>query len=209
MPPTTDDTPQRLIAAGAEIFGRAGYRAATVRTIVARAKANIGAVNYHFGGKLGLYTAVLKHCVASAIHRYPPDLDLPPGADAATRLHAFIRATLLRLFEDQGCAWHGPLMAREFADPTPALDAVAATAIQPLAERLAAIVRDLAPRLDDQDVRLCCLSIVGQCFFWGFGRPMLTRLPLVRRIPEVGVLADHITRFSLAAIADRAGKARA
>ncbi len=114
----TDDTPQRLLAAGAEVFGRLGYKAATVRAIVARAKANIGAVNYHFGGKLGLYTAVLKHCVASAIRRYPPDLDLPAGADAPQRLHAFIRATLLRLFADHDCAWHGPLMTREFADPT-------------------------------------------------------------------------------------------
>lgn len=198
--PLDDDTPQRLIAAGAEVFGRHGYKSATVRAIVLKAKANIGAVNYHFGGKLGLYTAVLQHCVASAIRRYPPDLDLQPGATPEERLQAFVRSTLLRLFEDQGCAWHGPLLAREFADPTPALDAVAASAIRPLSEHLALVVRDLAPHLDGAAQRLTCLSIIGQCFFWGFGRPMLIRLQPLQGIPDVEVLAGHITGFSLAAL---------
>jgi AcrR family transcriptional regulator len=205
-PPHSDDTPQRLIAAGAEVFGRKGYRVATVREIVAKAKANVSAVNYHFGDKLGLYTAVLQHCVGSAVERFPPDLGLAAEATPAERLRAFVRSTLLRLFEDRACSWHGPLMAREFADPTPALDAVAASAIQPLAVHLAGVVRALAPRLDDQATRLCCLSIVGQCFFWGFGRPMLVRLPMVKSLPAVDVLTDHITRFSLAALADLAAK---
>lgn len=198
--PAPDDTRQRLIAAGAEVFGRKGFRAGTVREIITLAGVNLGAVNYHFTDKLGLYTAVLQHCVGSAVKRFPPDLGVTAQASPDERLRAFVRSTLLRLFEDRACAWHGPMMAREFADPTPALDAVAASAMQPLALHLAGIVRARAPHLDDEALHLCCLSIIGQCFFWGFGRPMLVRLPWVKRLPTVEVLTDHITRFSLAAL---------
>lgn len=205
MPATPASTPddatrQRLLDAGAVEFGSRGFRAATVRAIVARAGVNLAAVNYHFDGKLGLYTAVLQQCVAAAVQRFPPDLDVPPDATPEQRLYGFIRATLLRLLDDQACAWHGPMMAREFADPTPALDAVATSAIQPLAVHLAGILRDLAPKLDETSARLCGLSIIGQCFFHRFGRPMLMRLPATKRLPDLDTLATHITAFSLAAV---------
>ncbi|MGH7929608.1 MAG: TetR family transcriptional regulator, partial [Candidatus Binatia bacterium] len=54
-------TEQRLLEAAGEIFAEYGYRSATVRQICEKAKANIAAINYHFGDKDGLYLAVLRH----------------------------------------------------------------------------------------------------------------------------------------------------
>jgi AcrR family transcriptional regulator len=49
-----------LIAAGRKLFGQRGFDGASIRAITAEAGANLGAVTYHFGSKLDLYSAVLE-----------------------------------------------------------------------------------------------------------------------------------------------------
>src|SRR5437660_1387164 len=55
------ETRQRLIAAASEEFAQRGFANARVRHIVGQARANLAAVNYHFGGKEGLYRATLQY----------------------------------------------------------------------------------------------------------------------------------------------------
>ena len=55
----TDSTPQRLLTAARRVFAERGYEGGSVRLITARARANLGAVTYHFGSKERLYYAVL------------------------------------------------------------------------------------------------------------------------------------------------------
>src|ERR1035438_4000819 len=59
-PGAAASTREKLIEAAGQVFAERGYHATTVREIVKRSGANIAAVNYHFGGKLGLYTEVLQ-----------------------------------------------------------------------------------------------------------------------------------------------------
>jgi AcrR family transcriptional regulator len=49
----------RLLDAGRELFARNGYDGTSVRAIASKAKANLGAITYHFGSKHVLYYAVL------------------------------------------------------------------------------------------------------------------------------------------------------
>jgi AcrR family transcriptional regulator len=53
-------TRAELIAAGRKLFGRRGFDGASIRAITTEAGANLGAVTYHFGSKLELYSAVLE-----------------------------------------------------------------------------------------------------------------------------------------------------
>jgi len=53
-------TRQRLLDAGLGLFSRNGYRGASVRDLCDAARANPGAVSYHFGSKRQLYRAVLR-----------------------------------------------------------------------------------------------------------------------------------------------------
>ncbi len=54
-------TRDALLAAAMEIFGRAGYDAASNRAIAKAAGANQALIGYHFGSKRGLYLAVFEH----------------------------------------------------------------------------------------------------------------------------------------------------
>ncbi len=51
--------PERLLAVAGDLFAREGYDAVSVRQITSRAKANLGAVTYHFGSKEALFHAVI------------------------------------------------------------------------------------------------------------------------------------------------------
>jgi AcrR family transcriptional regulator len=53
------------MAAASELFAQRGYSGATTETIARRARVNKAMINYHFGGKAGLYEAIL---VSSLTH---------------------------------------------------------------------------------------------------------------------------------------------
>lgn len=57
------DTRTRILVTARRMFAEKGYAAATVRAITEEADVNVAAVNYHFGGKLQLYHAVLEEVI--------------------------------------------------------------------------------------------------------------------------------------------------
>jgi len=198
------ETRQRLLEAAGEVFAEHGFRAATVRDICQRANVNIAAVHYHFGDKERLYAEVLRYAHHCCLEKYPPDLGLQQDATAAERLHAFVHSFLLRIFDKGRLAWYGKLLSHEMIAPTAALDALVETEIRPSAEQLQSIVRELlgGRRISAEQVRLCAMSIVSQCLHYHHARPVILRLFPQQRyeIKDIERLADHITRFSLAAL---------
>ena len=55
------ETQRRLIEAGMLLFGLHGLEATSTRALAMEAGVNLAAIPYHFGGKKGLYLAVLEH----------------------------------------------------------------------------------------------------------------------------------------------------
>jgi AcrR family transcriptional regulator len=58
------DTKQRILSAAEHHFARDGYHATSLRSITTAAKANLAAVNYHFGSKESLLEAVIERRLA-------------------------------------------------------------------------------------------------------------------------------------------------
>jgi TetR/AcrR family transcriptional regulator, regulator of cefoperazone and chloramphenicol sensitivity len=198
----THETRQPLLEAAGEVFAERGFRAATVRDICQRAKANIGAVNYYFGDKEHLYTAVLRYAFSSGLQKDPPLLDLDSSASPEQRLRAYVRSFMLRGLGEGSPTWLGKLMDREMAEHTHALDMLIQEAFRPLFELLMSIVRELlGPRAQPAQVRLCSDSIIAQCLHYDHARPVLVRFdPELQFDLAIERWANHTAEFSLAAL---------
>jgi TetR/AcrR family transcriptional regulator, regulator of cefoperazone and chloramphenicol sensitivity len=199
----------RIIAAAAQVFGRKGFKSATVREISQAARVNLAAMNYYFGSKESLYRTVVTDLLARAIERYP--VDAAPGIGPEIRLKLFIRAMLNRLLKPGGLSGfqsQGRLLARELADPSPVLDDLIQDHIRPQAAILTGIIAELvgAEGVSDR-IMHCAFSIMGQCFYYGYAWPIASRLHAMDLDNPATIerLIDHITAFSLNGLKGFAG----
>jgi AcrR family transcriptional regulator len=194
---------RHLVDVAAHVFAERGFHGATVREICQGAGANVAAVNYHFGGKDGLYAAVLRQTHRFAHEQYPLFGRAAADAAPAERLKEFVRSFLLRILAEGRHALYGKLLSREMIEPTRALDGLVENEIRPMSEQLHGIMRELlGPDSSDEQVRLCGMSVVSQVLFYHHCRPVLCRVyPRLSFGPaEVEGLVEHITRFSLAGL---------
>jgi AcrR family transcriptional regulator len=201
---TQDPTREKLLEVAGPIFAGRGYQATTIREICAGAGANVAAINYHFGDKLGLYTEVLQHSVRAAqllAVKNTPDKNTPPEEI----LRALIRARLRSINGKDLPDWHSRLLAHELAQPTPALRQLIDKLTRPIYKRLLELIGGMIglPPSDD-NTRLCAISVVGQVLAYVLPGPLLTEIwPELRMTSEqVERIADHIADFSLSYLQD-------
>jgi TetR/AcrR family transcriptional regulator, regulator of cefoperazone and chloramphenicol sensitivity len=189
-------TQERLLEAAGMIFAEHGFQNATVRDICQRAGANIAAINYHFGDKLGLYSAVLRYAhTCSGGPRTQADAESPEAS-----LRAYVHSFVARLLDEGRPAWHAKLIAREMVEPTEVLDELVEASIRPNHDALMAIMsRLLGPAASPDIARRCVASVVGQCVFYHHCRPILVRLDPTRRFDaaEIERIAEHVVSFTL------------
>jgi AcrR family transcriptional regulator len=195
-----DLTRDKLIEAAGYVFAERGYRAATIREISRRAGANVAAVNYTFGDKMGLYTEVLRHSVhAAKTEAMNAALDSSLSPEDAIR--SVIRARLMSLCQEKRPDWHFRLVMHEFTHPTPAMARVVDEGMRPIYERMRKAVGDMIGLPPDHETtRLSLNSIIGQILFYTFSRPVLAHLqPELKLTPsQLDRIAGHIADFSLA-----------
>ena len=108
----TSDTRARLLETAATLFAEHGYRGASVRHICDLARANPGAVSYHFGGKRQLYRTVLRRASATLANIRIGDDDGEndsPDPDIDTVLDRVVQQITARTTETR-------LLLRDLAD---------------------------------------------------------------------------------------------
>ena len=97
MSPPVEGTRDSLIKAAIDVFSAKGFEGGSVREITQAAKANQAAINYHFGGKEGLYREVLKASVQAFAELSPLDVNRLAAMDGPQAVEAFIRTQLKAL----------------------------------------------------------------------------------------------------------------
>lgn len=208
MPRTVDErsVKEKILDAAGDVFGRMGYKAATIREICRVAGVNVASINYYFGGKEDLYRTVVMDLISRIFDRYPIDAGIDSLSSPGGRLRAFIHGALRRLLSPDGLSGYpgkGQLVARELADPSPFMDDMVNEFIRPTAAVLSAIISELlGTGATIKDIMRCQISVIGQCFHYAMARPIVTRLVAVDFSDPtiIDELTDHITRFSLAGI---------
>ncbi len=166
-------TRDKLIEAAGHVFAERGYRAATIREICRRAGANVAAVNYTFGDKMGLYTEVLRHSVRAA-QTAAMKAALDSSLSPEDTIRGVIRARLMSLCQEARPDWHIRLVMHEFSHPTPAMQRVVDEGMRPIYDRMRKRwAKSIGLPPDHETTRLSVNSIVGQILFYTFSRPVL------------------------------------
>jgi AcrR family transcriptional regulator len=193
-----EQTRRRLIESAGQIFAEQGFQNATVREICDRAGTNIAAINYHFRDKVGLYREVFRTSCLAEKPAIPENLT--PEQELATVVQRHLRGILSI---ERPSLWR-QLMTREMAQPSPAFAQVVEEAIRPNEIRLRQVVGKLIDEPPDApETRLCAHSVIAQCLHYLHARPVLAHIwpESVHFGPDdVDRIADHITKFSLAAM---------
>jgi len=193
------NTKDALLAAAIEVFADKGFDAATVRDICGRAKANVAAVNYHFGGKDALYVAVLEEI-------FPKD-ELPQTANSTNlppeeKLHNYLRELADEIYERGNgmVTQRWAIFLREMAKPSHNLDFIVQRQVQPRANELRNILAEiLGPETPDHVLAFSSSNIWGLMLDHLLTQPILDRLT-PRRPSLKGNMdefVDHIVKFSL------------
>ena len=193
-----------LIAAATPLFKNQGYEATRTREIADKAKANVSAINYHFGSKMGLYQAVIQKQAEELHANFPFETDTVRAADPETRLRWLVRNMLNRVLSN--CDDRLKVCLREFVEPTEALDFLVKEIItEQYGIMRSVVVAVLGREPGKEELDRFTMSVSSQCFYYGLAAPMLTRLGV--KVPqtdaEIEELAAHVSRFSLAGL--RAG----
>lgn len=189
----------KLLETAAQVFAERGYHAATVREIAKRSGANIAAVNYHFGDKLGLYSEVLHHMIAARVE--PLQAVLEQNAPPEEILRQVIKTRLQGISTGALPDWHLRIMIHEFAQPSPLMSRVVKEISRPLYMRFLELTgKFIGLPPDDETTRLCAHSVVGQILLYVTQAPLLLQIwpDLKMTLEQVDRIADHIVNFSLA-----------
>ena len=205
MPETLDQAPadarQRLLMAAEEEFAEKGFTAATIRDITRRAGVNIAGINYYFGDKERLYVECLKAAHACSDGGNDPLPEWPPGTTPEVKLRGFMALMVGRM--------HAParptamqLLMREMAHPSAAGRAVVEEYIRPKALHLRDLLTELLPDADPARLLMIGFSVIGQILFYRQNRPVVELIFGKDRVDGLGLaaVADHVTRFTLAAL---------
>jgi TetR/AcrR family transcriptional regulator, regulator of cefoperazone and chloramphenicol sensitivity len=196
------ETRARLLSVATRLFAARGFRKVTVREICRDAHANVAAVNYHFGDKLGLYRQVLGSAIEVMRGTTAAARQAGEGRPPEEQLRAYVQVFLQRVVGGGKDSWIHQLMSQEMADPTPVLDEVTEQVIRPRLLYISEIVGEMLQRqVDDQSVLRCVLSIQAQCHV-AQTNPVSRRLlpDLLSDPKQLDQMAEHIAQFSLAGI---------
>lgn len=204
------DTRQRLVDVATRQFAERGFKYVTVRAICREARANIAAVNYHFGDKLGLYREVLEQASSVITKLTAEAIAAGKGLAPDDRLRSYIRIHCQYILRKSPDTQLHQLMHRELNEPSEFFEQIIQRVWRPRFDYLAGIVAELVgrPASDDQVMR-CAMSVHAQVIMF---RPMRAGQYLavdIVRLLQVDAVADHIATFSLAGIGTlRAPRAR-
>ena len=178
---------ERLLAAGERLFAERGYADVSTRALTRAAAVNLSAITYHFGGKEGLYRAVIARMLREteplrrALIEDIRDGVARAGADrpALARVAlSLVRRILAAQVLTEVPGGRMQIMLREANKPSFAFDDVMADHVNPIHDAVCALVAAARRQAaEDETVRILAHAVIGQCVVFGFGRRVIqTRL---------------------------------
>lgn len=204
-----DATRQQILEVAGRVFAEFGYDATTSKQVCLQAGVNVAAVNYHFNGKDGLYSAVLIEAHQRLISLEHLALIAGSQKDARSKLEKVIDGMIDSLVDSMGTdGWHLRVYMREIIHPSPLFGVLMNDQVTPklsILRDLLAQVTGLAP--DDPTLTHCFLASFAPCIVLLIGNKTTLGQVMPRVLEDTRALKNHLKTFVLAGC-DALGQAR-
>jgi len=165
------ETRQKLVDAGLNLFGLHGFEATSTRALAQMAGVNLSAIPYHFGGKEGLYRAVLEHVISVKLGEIGPGLEgvlavcRKPEAGREVLLESMrelVRTMVAVMLGDPESRAFSQIMMQEQIAPTAAFDLFHDGFFAKIHGVWTALLGRLLGLPDSLELRLRALAVMGQ-----------------------------------------------
>ena len=201
----SDITRERIIKAAERLFAERGYDATSIRAIVAKAKVNQAAINYHFDGKDGLYREVLRTAFRALTEQQLEHADEMKAMSREAALAEFIRRQLRPLLGRDEYSRHMRILNWETVRPTAVFRKLLSEEAAPFMGLAVELVRRFQPEADQRTLTAAAVWLVGQCSVFLRNREQLADPPLGLVLDENSVewLAQMVSRWATGGLGRR------
>jgi len=199
----SDITREQILSVAERLFADRGYEQTSVRAIVTKARVNQAAINYHFGGKEGLYREILRMAIRALTTRQLAHAEEMKGMSREQALKEFIGHQLRPLAGRDEISRHLRIINWEAVRPTPVYRKLLTEETAPFLALAVDLLRRFLPKADQRTLIIGAVWLVGQCVIFVRYRERLTHPPSSLTIEEPAIerLTSLITGWALAGLA--------
>jgi AcrR family transcriptional regulator len=201
----SDITRERIMKAAERLFAERGYDATSIRAIVAKARVNQAAINYHFDGKDGLYREVLRTAFRALTEQQLDHADEMKAMSREAALAEFVRRQLRPLLGRDEYSRHMRILNWETVRPTAVFRKLLSEEAAPFMGLAVELVRRFQPEADQRTLTAAAVWLVGQCSVFLRNREQLADPPLGLALDEDAVewLAQLVSRWATGGLGRR------
>jgi AcrR family transcriptional regulator len=201
----SDITRERIMKAAERLFAERGYDATSIRAIVAKARVNQAAINYHFDGKDGLYREVLRAAFRALTEQQLEHADEMKAMSREAALTEFIRRQLRPLLGRDEYSRHMRILNWETVRPTAVFRKLLSEEAAPFMGLAVELVRRFQPEADQRTLVAAAVWLLGQCSVFLRNREQLADPPLGLALDEEAVewLAQLVSRWATGGLGRR------
>ena len=199
----SDITRERILKAAQSLFADRGYKDTSVRAVVAKAQVNQAAINYHFGGKDGLYREVLRAAIRALTEQQLAHAEEMKGMSAENALAEFIKYQLRPLAARDRMSRHYRIFNWETVRPTPIYRDLVSEEATPFLSFAVDLMRRFMPSADQRTLIMAAIWLVGQCAIFVRNSEQLANPPISLDLDEAAVeqLTNLVSGWALAGLA--------
>ena len=161
----SENTKTLLINAAGELAAELGFSNVSTRAIAERSGENIGSIHYHFGGKDGLFEAVVNEAILD-IRKFSPwqvvdamDKEMISPEQLSSVIQKIVHQHICTLFDRQKPRWHSQVIYQLLQIEGPLYELFASEVMNPDMDAMGKIFRIINPEMPDDEIVLHTLVL--------------------------------------------------
>jgi AcrR family transcriptional regulator len=199
-------TRDRILKAAERLFAERGYDGTSIRAIVAKARVNQAAINYHFDGKDGLYREVLRAAFRALTEQQLAHAEETKAMSREEALGEFVRRQLWPLAARDELSRHLRIFNWETVRPTAVFRKLMSEEATPFMSLAVDLIRRFLPDADQRTLMVAAVWLLGQCSVFVRNRDQLAGAPVGLTFDDGGLewLGDLISHWTIRGLAPSA-----